>query len=262
MASSVICLGRGTGANVECTPPHDVVGEDKEQHMPKGEDSGVLCEMTDASMPLLEKHAINIERIKAGKKPANSIWLWGQGYAPAFLTFKELYGATGSIISAVDLLKGIGIYAGLDVIDVPGATGYLDTNYLGKSEYALKSLKTRDFVFVHVEAPDEAGHMGDLDAKIQAIEDFDEMVVGPILDFIRGADEDYTILVMPDHPTPISLKTHTTDPVPFAIYSTKENNIDGTPAFDERSVMSGSLGTVYAANLVHMLIEMDKTVTG
>ncbi len=252
----------GTGANVECTPPHDVVGEDKEQHMPKGEDSGVLCEMTDASMPLLEKHAINIERIKAGKKPANSIWLWGQGYAPAFLTFKELYGATGSIISAVDLLKGIGIYAGLDVIDVPGATGYLDTNYLGKAEYALKSLKTRDFVFVHVEAPDEAGHMGDLDAKIQAIEDFDEMVVGPILDFIRGADEDYTILVMPDHPTPISLKTHTTDPVPFAIYSTKENNIDGTPAFDERSVMSGSLGTVYAANLVHMLIEMDKTVTG
>ena len=252
----------GTGANVECTPPHDVVGEDKEQHMPKGEDSGVLCEMTDASMPLLEKHAINIERIKAGKKPANSIWLWGQGYAPAFLTFKELYGATGSIISAVDLLKGIGIYAGLDVIDVPGATGYLDTNYSGKAEYALESLKTRDFVFVHVEAPDEAGHMGDLDAKIQAIEDFDEMVVGPILDFIRGADEDYTILVMPDHPTPISLKTHTTDPVPFAIYSTKENNIDGTPAFDERSVMSGSLGTVYAANLVHMLIEMDKTVTG
>jgi 2,3-bisphosphoglycerate-independent phosphoglycerate mutase len=251
----------GTGANVECTPPHDVVGEDKEQHMPKGEDSGVLCEMIDASMPLLEKHAINIERIKAGKKPANSIWLWGQGYAPAFLTFKELYGATGSIISAVDLLKGIGIYAGLDVINVPGATGYLDTNYSGKAEYALESLKTRDFVFVHVEAPDEAGHMGDLDAKIQAIEDFDEMVVGPILDFIRGADEDYTILVMPDHPTPISLKTHTTDPVPFAIYSTKENNVDGTPAFDERSVMSGSLGTVYAANLVHMLIEMDKTVT-
>jgi 2,3-bisphosphoglycerate-independent phosphoglycerate mutase len=252
----------GTGANAECTPPHDVVGEDREQHMPRGEGSGVLCEMTDASMPILGKHAINIERIKAGKKPANSIWLWGQGYAPAVPAFKELYGATGSIISAVDLLKGIGIYAGLDVIDVPGATGYLDTNYYGKAEYALESLETHDFVFVHVEAPDEAGHMGDIDAKIQAIEDFDRMVVGSILDFAREADEDYTILVMPDHPTPISLKTHTTDPVPFAIYSTKENNIDGAPAFDERSVMSGSLGTVYAANLVQMLIDLDRTVTG
>ena len=185
-----------------------------------------------------------------------------QGYAPALPTFKELYGATGSIISAVDLLKGIGIYAGLDVIDVPGATGYLDTNYSGKAEYALESLKTHDFVFVHVEAPDEAGHMGDIDAKIRAIEDFDRMVVGPILDFARDSDEDYTILVMPDHPTPISLRTHTPDPVPFAIYSTKENNIDGATAFDEQSVMSGSLGTVYAANLVHMLIDMDRTVTG
>lgn len=252
----------GTGANAECTPPHDVVGEDREQYLPQGEGSEVLCEMTDASMPILGKHAVNIERIKAGKNPANSIWLWGQGYAPVVPTFKELYGVTGSIISAVDLLKGIGIYAGLDVIDVPGATGYLDTNYSGKAEYALESLKTHDFVFVHVEAPDEAGHMGDLDAKIRAIEDFDGMVVGPILDFVRDADEDYTILVMPDHPTPISLKTHTPDPVPFAIYSTKENKIDGSPAFDERSVMSGSPGTVYAANLLKMLLDPDQNVIG
>ena len=247
----------GTGAKSECTPPHDVVGEDREQHLPRGEDSEVLCEMTDASMAILANHEINIERIKAGKKPGNSIWLWGQGYAPAVPRFKELYGATGSIISAVDLLKGIGIYAGLDIIDVPGATGYLDTNYSGKAEYALESLKTHDFVFVHVEAPDEAGHMGDIDAKIKAIEDFDKMVVGKIVDFAREADEDYTILVMPDHPTPISLKTHTSDPVPFAIYSTIENKIDDAPAFDENSVHYGSFGTVDAVNLVQMLIDMN-----
>jgi len=247
----------GTGAHAECTPPHDVIGEKREQYMPRGQDSELLCGLVDASMPVLEKHPINTARISAGKNPANSIWLWGQGYAPAIPKFKELYGASGAIISAVDLLKGIGIYAGLDVVDVPGATGYLDTNYSGKAEYALESLKTHDFVFVHVEAPDEAGHMGDIAAKIQAIEDFDRMVVGRVLEFARGAQEDHTILVLPDHPTPISLRTHTTDPVPFAIYSTGGRNADGAPAFDEQSVLQGSLGTVDAANLVQMLIELN-----
>ncbi len=245
------------GIDAECTPPHDVIGEAKSEYMPKGKDSELLCELTDASRTILEKHPVNSERVKAGKNPANYIWLWGQGYAPSFTEFKQLYGMTGSIISAVDLLKGIGIYAGLDVIDVPGATGYLDTNYSGKAEYAIESLKDHDFVFVHVEAPDEAGHMGDVDAKIQAIEDFDKLVVGRILEYARESDEDFTILVLPDHPTPISLKTHTSDPVPFAIYSTADKDPDGAAAFDEESAKQGSFGTVYAADLVQMLIDLN-----
>lgn len=245
------------GINSECTPPHDVIGEAKSEYMPKGKDSELLCELTDASRTILETHPVNSERVKAGKNPANCIWLWGQGYAPSFTEFEQLYGMTGSIISAVDLLKGIGIYAGLDVIDVPGATGYLDTNYSGKAEYAIESLKDHDFVFVHVEAPDEAGHMGDVDAKIQAIEDFDNLVVGRILEYARESDEDFTILVLPDHPTPISLKTHTSDSVPFAIYSTADKDPDGAAAFDEESVKQGSFGTVYAPDLVQMLIDLN-----
>jgi 2,3-bisphosphoglycerate-independent phosphoglycerate mutase len=245
------------GIDAECTPPHDVIGEAKSEYMPKGKDSELLCELTDASRTILETHPVNSERVKAGKNPANYIWLWGQGYAPSFIEFEQLYGMSGSIISAVDLLKGIGIYAGLDVIDVPGATGYLDTNYSGKAEYAIESLKDHDFVFVHVEAPDEAGHMGDVDAKIQAIEDFDKLVVGRILEYARESDEDFTILVLPDHPTPISLKTHTSDPVPFAIYSTADKDPDSAAAFDEESAKQGSFGTVYAADLVQILIDLN-----
>ena len=245
------------GIDAKCTPPHDVIGEAKETYMPKGKDSELLCELTDASRTILENHPVNNKRVKAGKNPANYIWLWGQGYAPSFTDFKQLYGMTGSIISAVDLLKGIGIYAGLDVIEVPGATGYLDTNYSGKAEHAIESLKTHDFVFVHVEAPDEAGHMGDVGAKIQAIEDFDKLVVGRILEYALESDEDVMILVLPDHPTPISLKTHTSDPVPFAIYSTADKNPDGAATFDEESVKQGSFGTVYAADLVQMLIDLN-----
>ncbi|MGP8338088.1 MAG: cofactor-independent phosphoglycerate mutase [Methanosarcinaceae archaeon] len=245
------------GIITECTPPHDVIGKAKSEYMPTGKDSEFLCELIDTSRNILENHPINNKRIKAGKDPANYIWLWGQGYAPSFTEFGQLYGMTGSIISAVDLLKGIGIYAGLDIIEVPGATGYLDTNYTGKAEYALKSLNNHDFVFVHVEAPDEAGHMGNVDAKIRAIEDFDKLVVGRILKYARESNDDFTILVLPDHPTPIVLKTHTSDPVPFAIYSTADKDPDSTIAFDEESGQQGSLGTVYAADLVQMLIDYN-----
>lgn len=243
------------GAEAECTPPHDVIGEKKEDHMPKGKDSVALSELIDSSIPILNKHPVNLKRISAGKNPGNSIWLWGQGGAPAFPLFKDLYGKTGAIISAVDLVKGIGIYAGFDVIDVPGATGYLDTNYKGKAEYALQALKDHDFVIVHVEAPDEAGHMGDTKAKIQAIEDFDAQVVGTILHGANAMTEDVTILVMPDHPTPVHLRTHTSDPIPFAIYSTNEKNPDRATAFNEVDVRAGSYGIVYGADLVKIMIQ-------
>ena len=245
----------GLGANTICTPPHDVIDEDRNLHMPKGEDKEILNELTERSMEILKDHPVNLKRDREGKNTANSIWLWGQGYAPAFTDFKELYGLKGAIISAVDLVKGLGIYAGFDVIEVPGATGYLDTNYIGKAEYAIESLKEHDIVFVHVEAPDEAGHMGKLQEKIRAIEDFDEKVVGTILRAAREFDEEVRILVLPDHPTPISIRTHTSDPVPFAMYSTAEENVDDAEAFNEEEVKRGSFDTVYAADLISILIE-------
>jgi len=246
------------GADTECTPPHDVIDENRYDHMPLGKDSEIIAELTERSRGLLKDHPVNKKRIEDGKNPGNSIWLWGQGYAPAFTPFEELYRLNGAIISAVDLVKGIGIYAGLDVIEVPGATGYLDTNYKGKAEYAMDALKNHDFVFVHVEAPDEAGHMGDMQAKIQAIEDFDEKVVGTVLEAAKRYDEDITIMVLPDHPTPIALRTHTSVPIPFAVYSTVEDKPDDAKAFDEESVKKGSLGTVYAADLVGKLIDLSK----
>lgn len=246
---------KGLGARTICIPPHDVIDENRYDHMPKGEDSGIIADLTEKSMVILADHPVNKNRVKNGKNPGNSIWLWGQGFAPAFKPFRELYGLNGAIISAVDLVKGIGIYAGLDVIEVPGATGYLDTNYKGKAEYAMEALKNHDFVFVHVEAPDEAGHMGDMKAKIQAIEDFDEKVVGTVLKIARDMEEDVTIMVMPDHPTPVALRTHTSTPIPVAIYCTSEENSDDADAFNEYSVKKGSLGTVYAADLVGMMIK-------
>jgi 2,3-bisphosphoglycerate-independent phosphoglycerate mutase len=165
--------------------------------------------------------------------------------------FKDMLGISGSIISAVDLLKGIGKYAGLNIIDVPGATGYLDTNFSGKAQYALSSLKERDFVLVHVEAPDEAGHMGNIEAKVKAISDFDEKVVGGMLNELSG---DYKIMVLPDHPTPISIRTHTREPVPFAIYSSRER-ADYVDRFDEFAAKEGIFGLVEGHRLMNLLIE-------
>jgi len=254
----LLVASNGLGANADCTPPHDVIDGHMDDHMPRGEGSDVLGNLIEDSMPILEGHPINEKRVSEGKNPGNSVWFWGQGYAPTFRTFKELYGLTGSVISAVDLIMGLGIYAGLDVIEVPGATGYLDTNYVGKAEFAMASLKDKDFVLVHVEAPDEAGHMGDLDAKLQAIEDFDEKVVGTVLSAAKESDEDYTIVVLPDHPTPIALRTHTSEPVPFVMYSTLEDEVDDVETFDEDAMKKGSLGTVRGCDLVRLMMERAK----
>ncbi len=256
----LLVTSNGLGANADCTPPHDVIDGEMDDHMPKGEGSDVLGKLIKGSIPILERHPINEKRVSEGKNPGNSVWFWGQGYAPSFRTFEDLYGLTGSVISAVDLIKGLGIYAGLDVIEVPGATGYLDTNYVGKAEFAMASLKDKDFVVVHVEAPDEAGHMGDLEAKLQAVEDFDEKVVGTVLRAARESDEDYTIVVLPDHPTPIALRTHTSEPVPFVMYSTLENEVDAVDTFDEDAMKKGSLGIVRGCDLVQLMMERAKQV--
>ncbi len=240
------------GEKAVCTPPHDVVGQSIDDVLPQGEDSEILIELIRASKPVLDNHEINIKRRKEGKNVANLIWPWGQGKTPNMPRFRELYGVSGSIISAVDLLKGIGKYAGLEVINVPGATGYLDTNFAGKAAYALSSLNERDFVLVHVEAPDEAGHMGNIEAKIKAIEDFDEKVVGGLLNELAGFGE-YRILVLPDHPTPISIRTHTRDPVPFALYSSIES-ADYVDRFDEFAAREGVFGLVEGHRLMGLLV--------
>lgn len=231
----LLVLGNGNGKSVKCTPPHDIVGQPIGRHMPHGDDAVSLKGLMRDSRLILDEHDVNRRRVSAGKNPANMIWLWGQGTAPVMPSFERLYGINGSVISDVSVVKGIGRYADLNVVNVPGATGYLDTNYEGMAEHALRALKNGDFVFVHVEAPDEAGHMGDSGAKIKAIEDFDEKVVGRVLD---NTHDEYRIMVLSDHPTPISLRAHTTEPVPFAIYST-DGGADDIRTFDEASARKG-----------------------
>ena len=204
---------------LEITPPHDLIGKEISAFLPQMREP-VLTLMKE-SQQLLKNHPVNQAREAKGLPPANSIWLWGQGPSPKMITLKERFGMDGYVISAVHLIKGIGILAGLEVLEVPGITGYFDTNYDGKAQYTLKGLKEKDFVYVHVEAPDEAGHMGDLRLKIEAIEVFDEKIVGAILKGIKEFKR-YRVLVLPDHPTPLSVRTHTADPVPYVIYSNED----------------------------------------
>ena len=207
--------------SLKTTPPHDITGKNIAEHLPRGEGDEEILGLMEEARKVLQNHPINQERQQAGKKPANAIWLWGQGRAPLLFPITKRFGLKGSVISAVDLMKGIGFYAGLEVVNVPGATGYLDTNYAGKAEYALREISQKDFVYVHVEAPDEASHNGNLKDKIQAIEDFDGKIVGPIL---RGLESggDFRLMVLSDHPTPLLLKTHSSEPVPFVIFSSKD----------------------------------------
>lgn len=244
------------GADAICTPPHDVVENPASDHMPRGDSAEKLEELIRASWDVLSEHPVNKKRVEEGKRPANSIWFWGQGYAPSMPSFEEMYGLKAAVISAVDLIKGLGICEGMDVIEVPGATGYLDTNYVGKAEYALESLKDHDIVFVHVEAPDEAGHMGNLEAKIQAVEDFDSKVVGTILEGIERMSEECTVLVLPDHPTPIAVRTHTPDPVPFVIYPSFNKGADIVKTYSEDAATDGVLSTVRGCDLIHTMLSL------
>ncbi len=199
-----------------CVPPHNIAGKAISRNLPKGKGAEVLRRLMEESRAILEKHEINRVRVDLGENPGNMIWLWGQGTNPNMPTFKGLFGIEGSVISAVDLVNGIGRLTGLEVISVPGATGYYDTNYKGKGEYAVEALRKKDFVFVHVEAPDEAGHNGDMRAKITAIENFDKHVVGAVWAHLKDT-EDFRIMALADHPTPIALRTHASDPAPFVM---------------------------------------------
>ncbi len=203
--------------NLKCWAPHDIAGRSINRHLPKGENADIIVKLMLDSREILGSHEINHVRLDLKENPANMIWLWGQGVKPNIPKFMEKFNLSGSVISAVDLIKGLGRILGLEVINVPGATGYYDTDYAGKAQAAIESLKKNDFVFVHVEAPDEAGHNGDLREKLTAIERFDQLVVGSLLEYCKDKD-DFRIMVLPDHATPLSLKTHTAEAIPFAIY--------------------------------------------
>ena len=231
-------LGAGT------TPPHDIVGQPIEGYLPRGGDAGILLDGMERAEEIFADHPVNRRRLEKGDLPATGIWPWSGGKKPSLPLFQEKYGLSGGMISAVDLLRGIACLAGMEVIDVPGATGFLDTDYEAKARYAVEALDRLDFVYVHVEAPDEAGHMGSVEEKVRAIERLDE-AIGIVLD-----RPDTTIAVLPDHPTPVRYKTHTMDPVPFALLG---KGSDGVAAFSERDAAKGSFGLMQAPDLLTLL---------
>ncbi len=224
-----ICVWNKGSMNVELTPPHDISDRKIADYLPKGDGSEKLLEMMKASEKILKNHPINKARIAAGKNPATSIWPWGEGTKPQLENFEEKYGVKGSMISAVDLLKGIAKCAGMNSIDVEGATGNCETNWDGKAQAALEAITgDYDFVYVHMEAPDEMGHQGKPDKKKLAVETIDEKVVKFLKEELEKRGIDYKMMILPDHPTPIATKTHASDPVPYVIYdSTKTDGGSG-----------------------------------
>ena len=239
----LIIKGEEFSKKINCAPPHDHPNENISDLLISGDvaTSNFLNDLILKSNAVLENHPINFARAREGKDKANYIWLWSPGKKPQMKTFAELYGKTGAVISAVDLIKGIGKYAGLDIINVEGATGLFDTNYEGKADACVNALKNHDFVFCHVEASDEAGHEGDADLKIKTIEYFDKRLLARALAGFKEIDDEISIAVLPDHFTPCEKRIHTREPVPFLIFNPQKMS-DEIDKFDEESCKSGSAG--------------------
>lgn len=218
------CMIEHNGStDYDLTPPHDQLGKKAGSYLPKGSESDKITDMMKKSYQLLKDHPVNKKRIAEGKNPANSLWIWGQGKKPALSSFEEKYGINGAAISAVDLIKGIALCAGLESVDVPGSTGTLHTNFAGKAQATIDVFRSgKDFVYLHLEAPDECSHQGDLEGKIDSLERIDKEVLKPILEYFRSSGEDFSILELPDHRTPIALRTHTAEPVPFVLYRSND----------------------------------------
>jgi 2,3-bisphosphoglycerate-independent phosphoglycerate mutase len=216
-----LVVWRGGIEEMVTTPPHDITGQPIAGRLPSGHGGDRLCDLMERSRTVVRGHPVNAERRARGERAATQIWLWGQGRRPQVPTLKERFGLDGAVIAAVDLVNGLGVLAGLDRVRVPGATGYLDTDYAAKAAYGLRALADHNFLFIHVEAPDEAGHMGNATEKVKAIEAIDELVIGKLFEGLAQYG-DWRLLVMPDHPTPCALKTHTSEAVPFAVVSSAE----------------------------------------
>lgn len=234
------------------TPPHDISDRKIREYLPG---NPVILDLMKRSYEILKNHPINQARTAKGLNPANSIWLWGEGTKPGVTSFETMHGVKASVISAVDLIKGIGLCAGMKVIEVEGATGNIDTNFDGKGQAALQTLlEGQDLVYIHVEAPDECGHHGDLEGKVRSIELIDEKIVGPLLAGLEAAGEDYSILVMPDHPTPIAMKTHVSDPVPFLLYRSTELQDSGISTYTEETAKGTGVFLEHGYELMKTLI--------
>lgn len=250
---------KGGDKRLDCTPPHDVPLHPfrplliKPEVPEAQETADLLNDLILRSQEILKDHPVNLRRIAAGKDPANSIWPWSPGYRPAMKTMQEMYGfKKGAVISAVDLIRGIGVYAGLEVIPVEGATGLYTTNYEGKAYAALEALKTNDFVYLHIEASDEAGHEGDVDLKIKTIEYLDNRAIRILFEELQKWDEPVAIAVLPDHPTPCAIRTHTNTPVPFLIYKPGQEP-DAVTCYDEFSVLKGTYGILEKDEFIKIL---------
>ena len=233
-----LCVISGFDFDVESSPPHDIIGQSLEKHLPRGKNSEMLCEIIEKSQQIFNDNEINKVRKDLGENPVSSIWLWGQGKKARMESFEKRFGKKGAAITAVDLVRGLAKLIGFDVIEVEGATGLVDTNYCGKADAAIEALKDHDVVFVHVEAPDEAGHSGNAAEKVEALEKIDKYIIGPIRKAI-GIYDDWRILVMPDHPTPIATRGHTNNPVPFAMCGTGVSGLLKKPFSEANSLESG-----------------------
>src|SRR5437867_4550549 len=251
-----LLVWRGGEHRMRTTPPHDLSDKPVGGAFPQGSGAAVLSSLMERSRGLLAEHPVCRARLARGERAPTSIWLWGQGKRPSLPRLRERFGIDGSVIAAVDLVNGLGVLAGLERISVPGATGFLDTNFRGKAEYGLRALAERDFLFLHVEAPDEGGHMGDAQKKVEAIENVDAKVVGPLLEGLRAAGGEWRLLVMPDHPTPCALKTHTDDPVPFVVYvSSDERKPRGLArGYNERDAREQGIFIPQAHTLLERLL--------
>lgn len=239
--------------DVRTVPPHDILGQPAEEHLPTGKGANRLRAIMDAAAQLLAAEEINAVRRELKENPATNIWLWGQGKTPHLPSFRQRYGRTAAAITAVDLIRGLSRLIGWDVIDVPGATGLVDTNYEGKAAAAIAALDTHDLVFVHLEGPDEAGHNGDGKAKVLGLERIDEKIIGPLRQRLQAEGDEWRILVLPDHPTPCRLRTHTAEPVPFAIAGKRMEHIRSDP-FTEAAARESDLHIERGSDLMEFFL--------
>ncbi|HHU40699.1 MAG TPA: cofactor-independent phosphoglycerate mutase [Fermentimonas caenicola] len=254
---------KGGNKNIICTPPHDIPEKPYRPYLIKPGETGAeytaeaLNKLIYASREVLSDHPINLKRVAEGKDPANSIWPWSPGYRPKMKRLTEMFPIKrGAVISAVDLIRGIGVYAGLEVIMVEGATGLYDTNYEGKAAAALEALKQNDFVYLHIEASDEAGHEGDVALKVKTIEYLDSRIVKPIYEEIKNWEEPVTIAILPDHPTPCAIRTHTREAVPFLIWH-RDVQPDRVQTYDELAAKDGSYGLLYGDQFMKTIFNIN-----
>jgi len=240
-------------ADVQTTPPHDILGKPITRYLPTGRGADMLRTLIDRSKAVFAEHEVNTVRRDLGENPATNIWLWGQGKMPQLPSFAERFGVSGAAITAVDLVRGLAKLIGWTIIEVPGATGYIDTNYAGKGTAAAEALGEHELVCVHVEAPDEAGHNADPPAKVQAIEQIDRHVVGPVLERLRAEGDEWRILVLPDHPTPCTVRTHTPEPVPFAMAGARVEAVVAGP-FNEETAADSDLHIARGCELMEYFL--------